>query len=382
MDDARASVLATSNQTTALVPPPAGSHGGPCPPGLVSARAISRAEQSTDSRLVDQPTSVLEAADQACRLPSSSPECLFDPAQEVGELGRMGGYRILAGLGEGGMGVVYLARHCSSGRSVAIKVLRPEEAQDDLSRNRFLREARVQARLRNEHVVRIDEVGYRDSVPYLVMEYVPGMALSELLRYELATTPRQILRLGIELADGLASAHDQGLVHRDLKPANILIAAPTCAVKLTDFGLARSRSDVRLTRTGIILGTPAYMAPEQARGETVDVRCDLFSLGCVLYEVCCGTPPFRGKTAYDVLQALATHTPTPVRALNPTIPAALAEVIHHLLEKRPDARPASGRVVLEQLRRIERGQRRMTLVSTVTAVTAPATDGPSNASRQ
>ncbi len=183
-------------------------------------------------------------------------------------------------------------------RIVALKVLAAPFAASGAARQRFAREARAAAAVRDEHVIDIHAVRDDAPVPYLVMEFVAGCTLEGLLRHGGPLEVKQILRIGVQVASGLAAAHQHGLIHRDVKPANILLENGVQRVKLTDFGLARAADDVTMTQSGIIAGTPLYMAPEQAAGEPIDARADLFSLGSVLYELCTGRPAFRRRARW------------------------------------------------------------------------------------
>jgi serine/threonine-protein kinase len=266
------------------------------------------------------------------------------PADRPGLLGTVGDYEVEEILGWGGMGVVLKAFDPRLHRTVAVKVLAPELAASPVARRRFTREARAAAAVRHEHVVTVHAVGEADGFPYLVMQYVPGESLQERLDRTGPLDVAEVVRIGYETARGLAAAHAQGLIHRDVKPANILLAACALAsgatpqaavVKITDFGLARTADDVGLTRRGVVPGTPEYMAPEQVRGEPLDQRSDLFSLGSVLSACCTGTPPFRGANALAVLDAVRTQEPPPLRALNPAVPAGLEALVARLLAKDP-----------------------------------------------
>src|SRR5262249_45292615 len=248
------------------------------------------------------------------------------------QLGRLGAYEVLEVIGRGGMGVVLKAFDPALQRMTAIKVLAPQWASHEEARQRFEREARAAALVRYENVVAIDAVDEVDGLPYLVMEYVPGMSLQQRLDEGRPLALEEILTIGSQAAAGLAAAHEQDLIHRDIKPANILLDSAG-NVRLTDFGLARAVDDTSLTQTGALAGTPQYMAPDQARGARLDHRADLFSLGSVLYAMCTGEPPFRAPTTLAVLKRLCEDTPPDVREFDPDIPDWLAEIIERLHEK-------------------------------------------------
>ncbi|HVS35715.1 MAG TPA: protein kinase, partial [Gemmataceae bacterium] len=285
-------------------------------------------------------------------LEESPPEIVpLAPPQLPDEIGRLGGYRIFKELGRGGMGVVFKAEDIKLKRVVALKVMLPRLAADAPARQRFLREAQAMAAVHHDHVATIYQVDEDRGVPFLAMEFLEGMPLDRWLRDGRKPTTAQLLRIGREIAEGLAAAHDRGLIHRDVKPGNIwLESTHQGRVKILDFGLARAgKDDVHLTRSGAIVGTPAYMAPEQAAGEPVDPRSDLFSLGCVLYRLCTGVPPFTGSNTMALLRSLALDEAKSVRQINPALPADLADLIMRLLEKDPARRPASAREVVQAL---------------------------------
>jgi regulation of enolase protein 1 (concanavalin A-like superfamily) len=275
--------------------------------------------------------------------------------QAAGELGWLAHYRVLRLLGEGGMGLVFLAEDSLLSRPVALKVIRPEIADTPGIAERFTREARATAAIKHDHIVTIYQVGQERGVPFLAMEYLKGMSLAHWLDRGHKPSLEVVLRIGREIAAGLSAAHRHSLVHRDIKPANIWLEAPSGRVKILDFGMARSqREDVEITRTGAVMGTPAYMAPEQAHGEPAGASSDLFSLGCVLYRLCTLRLPFEGDSVIAVLTSIWTETPRAPRDLNDTIPASLSDLIMRLLHKMPEARPVSAEVVVNELRSIER----------------------------
>ena len=254
-------------------------------------------------------------------------------------------------LGRGGMGVVFKGFDEALNRYVAIKVLAPQWAPDASARRRFSREARAAAAISHPHVITIHAVGEWKARPFLVMEYVTGISLQQRLDDGARLELREILRIGMQIALGLADAHAQGLIHRDIKPANIMLENDLARVKITDFGLARAVDDTFLTQLGTLAGTPRYMAPEQARGDRLDRRADLFSLGGVLYALCTGQPAFQGDSTPAVIRQVCEAEPTPIRVLEPEIPVWLAEIIDRLLDKDPAERFQSASEVAELLSR-------------------------------
>jgi len=278
------------------------------------------------------------------------------PPQSPGEMGRLGGYRVLKVLGAGGMGMVFEAEDVRLKRQVALKVMKPELAANTAAKQRFLREAESSAAVRSDHVITIYQVGEQGDAPFLAMEYLEGVSLDDWLKKGRTPTLSQAARIGRQIALGLAAAHERGLIHRDIKPGNIWLESNHQGrVKLLDFGLARGTADeIHLTQSGAIVGTPAYMAPEQARGEAVDFRCDLFSLGVVLYRLTTGRLPFRGDNTMSILTSLAMDTPTPPRQINPDIPPRMAALIERLLSKDREQRPATAKAAADELATIER----------------------------
>jgi anti-sigma factor RsiW len=273
----------------------------------------------------------------------------LSPAEKPGLLGRLGHYEVLEVIGRGGMGMVLKAFDQTLQRVVAIKVLASALATSGTARRRFVREAQAAAAVSNEHVIDIHAVEGAGERPYLVMEYVSGVSLQQRLDRAGPLELKEILRIGIQTATGLAAAHAQGLVHRDIKPANILLENGVERVKITDFGLARAVDDASLTQSGVVAGTPQYMAPEQARGEAVDHRADLFSLGSVLYAMCTGRAPFRASGTMAVLKRVCEDAPRPIREINPEVPDWLAAIIARLHAKDPADRLQSAAEVAELL---------------------------------
>jgi len=263
-------------------------------------------------------------------------------------LGRIGHYEVLQILGKGGFGIVFRAFDDVLQRVVAVKVMAPQLAATSPARKRFLREARTSAAVRHENVVQVYEVA-EHPLPYLAMEFIPGETLQERLNRIGPLEVAEVVRIGRQIAEGLAAAHATDLVHRDIKPSNILLESGQLKAKLTDFGLARAADDASISQSGIIAGTPMYMAPEQALGHKLDQRADLFSLGSVFYQMVSGRPPFRANGTVAVLKRVAEDTPRDIREIIPEVPQWLCKVIAKLHEKNPDQRFQSAREVADVL---------------------------------
>jgi WD40 repeat protein/tRNA A-37 threonylcarbamoyl transferase component Bud32 len=272
----------------------------------------------------------------------------LSPPREPEALGRLDHYEVLKVVGRGGTGVVLKARDTKLQRIVAIKALAPRLAASGGARQRFVREAQAAAAVRDDHVVAIYAVSDDGPVPYLVMEFISGTTLAERLQQAGALGLCEVLRLGMQIAKGLAAAHAQGLVHRDIKPANVLLENSVQRVKITDFGLAGAAA-AGLKGGEPIAGTPLYMSPEQARGAPTDQRSDLFSLGSVLYTLCAGRAPFRADTTAAVLKLVSADAHPPLREIKPDVPAWLGEVIARLMAREACDRFASAQEVAELL---------------------------------
>jgi serine/threonine protein kinase len=282
--------------------------------------------------------------------PSVSPP---RPPASVSWLGPLEDYEVTEVLGQGAMGQVLKAFDRALKRWVALKVLGPHVANDPVARLRFAREAQGAAAVRHENVITIHGVREANGLPFFVMEYIGGGSLQDHLDRGAALDWRTIARLGAEIAEGLAAAHAQGLIHRDIKPSNILLEASPEGLgiaKISDFGLVRVADESRLTVTGVIAGTPMYMAPEQVQGEALDARADLFSLGSVLYTLCTGREPFRADSPVAVIREVSQATPTPIREINLDIPPWLAAVVQRLHAKRREDRFTSAVEVAQLLR--------------------------------
>lgn len=299
-----------------------------------------------ETRLLDEPLAEEcdwdSATGPAASFSQTSILNLLAPSDDERMLGRLGTYEVLGVIGAGGMGIVLKALDPALNRYVAIKILAPHLGSSGAARQRFSREAQAAAAVVHDSVIEIHGVAETKGLPYLVMSYVRGQSLQRRIDDSGPLALVEILRIGMQAANGLAAAHAQGLVHRDVKPANILLADGVERVKLTDFGLARAADDASLTRTGIIAGTPQYMSPEQTRGEAVDQASDLFSLGSVLYTLCTGRAPFRSETSYGVLRRITDEEPRPIREINPEIPEWLCQIIGRLMAKASAERYASA----------------------------------------
>ena len=325
----------------ATAEPPSLSRGsaGPAPPAPVPAEFLT--------------ATVCHRESAASGYPAEWTDFLA-PAQAQDEIGRLGPYRILKVLGAGGMGVVYQAEDPKLKRKVALKAMLPTLATSESSRQRFVREAQSAAALKHDHIVTIFQVDEDRGIPFLAMEFLEGEPLDVRLQREAVPPLADTLRICREVAEGLQAAHERGLIHRDIKPGNIWLEGKRARAKILDFGLARAAGgDSQLTQQGAIVGTPAYMAPEQANGKVLDGRADLFSLGCMLYRMCTGKAPFQGVDTLSTLMAVASTEPPPPCDVNPAVPAALSELVMRLLAKEPEGRPQSAEVVAAELAAIE-----------------------------
>jgi hypothetical protein len=286
---------------------------------------------------------------------------VLEPSKQPGSLGRLGHYEVVEVLGKGSFGTVVKALDDKLRRFAAIKLMSPLLASTSAPRKRFLREARSAAAVRHQSVVAIYAVEDKPT-PYLVMEYIAGQTLQQKLDATGPLEVPEVVRLGRQIAEGLAAAHATGLIHRDIKPSNILLEHGIEQAKITDFGLARAADDASISQSGLIAGTPMYMAPEQARGESIDHRADLFSLGSVLYTMCSGRPPFRAANTMAVLKRVTEDTPRPIREIIPEVPEWLCDLIARLHAKDPADRFASAQEVADALARHSAGPERPAVV--------------------
>jgi serine/threonine protein kinase len=381
----------------------AAAHDGKDPDDTAIQGLIERL-CSTDAPCAQQDTNE-PTGEYSQTIEEITPE-LYDflaPPQEAGEIGRLGPYRVRKVLGIGGMGIVFQAEDPQLQRPVALKTMKRSLAADAVARRRFFREAQAAAALVHDHIVTIHQVAEDRGIPFLAMQLLQGETLEDRQKRENRLPLAEVLRIGREISQGLGAAHERGLIHRDIKPANIWLESrggvvsggvvsgkegsrpadhspltthhSPARVKILDFGLARvtgagesmtpdtgaaqeETSGTALTIVGAIMGTPAYMAPEQASGGVVDARCDLFSLGCVLYRMCTGAVPFQGVDKMATLRALTYDDPRPPVQLNPAVPPALSALILKLLAKRPEDRYPSAYAVVEALAAIEKEQLR------------------------
>ncbi|MFV1969284.1 MAG: serine/threonine-protein kinase, partial [Pirellulaceae bacterium] len=361
---ALAGTIAADDELTAAIQAPAVAYGE----GAVVGQAINRGKQLRSQAETSEMGETLSdkdlpqpenASDASADSPGSNLDEEIDflaPAEQPDEMGRLGDYRVLEVLGVGGMGVVFRAEDPKLKRQVAIKAMKPAIAASRSAKERFLREAQGTASIEHDNIVQIYQVGEDRGVPFIAMQFLRGESLREYLKRENKLDPRDVLRIGREVATGLAAAHERGLIHRDIKPENIWIEEKTGRAKILDFGLVRAAGDdAGLTRTGIVVGTPKYMAPEQAHGQPVDPRCDLFSLGSVLYHLVTGKAPFEGGNVTATLMAVAQQDPEAVDRITPEIDPDLARLIMRLLSKDPNHRPQSADEVAKRIAEIERG---------------------------
>lgn len=320
------------------------------------------------SGIADLPTRIMGTVEDTDRSPVrivvANPYSFLDAAISDDELGRLGHYRVLRLLGQGGMGFVFLAEDSRLGRQIALKVLKPELAGDPELTARFLREARITASIRHQHLVTVYQVGQENGVVFLAMELLEGETLEQHVGANGLHDVSKVIRISREITNGLAAIHAQGLVHRDIKPSNLWLDRESNRVKILDFGLARFiDDDVKYTKTGMVVGTPGFMSPEQARGDAVDARSDLFSLGAVLYCMCTGMQPFHASNTLAVLSSLALNDPRPPLELNKRMPPALSHLIMRLLRKNPAERPATAHDVLAALDHLAEGDHRHELLT-------------------
>ncbi len=266
-----------------------------------------------------------------------------------------GRYRIVRHVARGGMAEVYLGHDELLDRTVAIKVLIPERAFDASFVERFRREAKAAAGLNHQNIVGVHDFGEDDGQYFMVMEYVDGPTLRDVIRSDGPLGPERATTIAAAIAAALAAAHAKGIIHRDVKPANVLIASATGTVKVADFGIARAADGLQdgLTMPGAVMGTATYLSPEQAQGLPLDARSDIYSLGMVLYEMLAGTAPFKGETPVAVAYKQLHEVPPAPSALNPAVTPALDALVARTLSKDPDQRPATATEMRSELLAID-----------------------------
>jgi eukaryotic-like serine/threonine-protein kinase len=274
---------------------------------------------------------------------ATTPHVLLD-RYEVGRL-----------LGAGGMAEVFEGRDRLLARRVAIKVLQAQIARDPSFLIRFKREAQAAASLSHPNIVAVYDTGSEDGTHFIVMEYVDGRTLKEVIRAEGRIYPERAAEICQDVCSALVAAHARGLIHRDIKPANVMLT-PDGKVKVMDFGIARATTSETITQTAAVVGTAQYISPEQAQGQTVDYRSDLYSLGCCLYEMLTGTVPFTGATPVAIAYRHVREDPTPPRQLNPDIPAPLEAICLKAMAKLPDNRYQTAAEFQDDLERFRTGQ--------------------------
>jgi serine/threonine protein kinase len=260
-----------------------------------------------------------------------------------------GRYQIVEEIGKGSMGVVYKAHDPNLDLMVALKVLRQDRVESEDFVRRFTSEARVLGRLDHRNIVRVYNVDEDQGTVYIAMEFIEGESLGDMMQRK-RFTPQEIIEWGILIADTLGYAHQKGVVHRDVKPSNILFKSDG-SLKITDFGIAhiQDTTAAEKTQAGEILGTPAYMSPEQVKSQQIDGRSDLFSLGIILYELCTGTRPFKGDNISALFQAIIQEDPLEITHINPDIPSKLAKIVMKCLRKKADERFETGEALSEAL---------------------------------
>lgn len=296
-----------------------------------------------------------EGADSSVAVSAIFDDPLPDPIPEPMPE-RIGGYEVLSLIGSGAMGRVYLAHDAQLGRRVAVKVMNPAKARDVAARRRFIRESQAAAAVEHPHVMTIHQVGEDRGLPFIVMQYLQGRTLAELHRAGERLSLGDVLRIGREIAEGLAAAHACGLVHRDIKPDNIFLSGRGQSVRIIDFGLARDvgTESSQVTVDGAIVGTPAYMPPERIGTQDLDTRSDLFGLGVILYELLAGRLPFEGHSMVAMLAAISRGQPLPLAEAAPQVPAAVTSLVMRLIAHDKADRPADALAVAAEIAALER----------------------------
>ena len=318
--------------------------------GTIELWQETRTVLSDTTELSNSPDQCFSVANQPISSSSNWIGSLLEPSDEPGALGKLDGRTVQAVIGQGGMGVVLKVWDEQLHRPLAIKLLSPMLASTGTARQRFFREAQAVAAVVHPNIVPIYAVTCEGSLPYIVMPLVGGGSLQQRIERDGPLPISDVLSIGLQIAEALIAAHKQGIIHRDIKPANILIDEGGHRVMLSDFGLARVLDDASMTASGMVAGTPNYMSPEQARGESVDARSDLYSLGAVLYTMATGHPPVRGDSPLAVLRRVTEDKPRIVHEVNEAMPAWLDRLISRFLTKSADRRVASAEEAAELLR--------------------------------
>lgn len=329
---------------------------------LLSALQVHTNDQAATQSLDHEVDQVIEHLDQLAGTVRTTAAALeeihpllapCDSAQEKG-LGRFDQYRIIEIIGAGGMGIVLKAIDDDLNRTVALKIMRPSLAVNEQAKERFRREAMAVAAFEHDHIVTVYQVQQWRGIPFFTMQLLAGESLRQRLARTEKLSLHETMRITREIATGLEAAHARGLLHRDIKPDNIWLEEPAGRVKILDFGLVHSlESSASLTASGAILGTPEYMAPEQACGEAIDQRCDLFSVGCVLYHMLTGQPPFQGKNVVATLVAVSNAKVSPPHKVTPSVPRAVSDLTMKLLQRQPQRRIDSAKQLSKQVTAIE-----------------------------
>ena len=285
-------------------------------------------------------------------------------------------FRIDSLIALGGMAGVYKGTDLTLARTVAVKVLSEDLAKDPSFLIRFRREAQAAAALSHPNIVAVYDTGAEAGVHYIVMEYVEGRTLQQILETEGPLSPERAASIGADIGRALAAAHEKGIVHRDVKPGNIMVS-DNGLVKVMDFGIAKAATAGSLTQVGAVLGTVAYLSPEQARGDEVDYRSDIYSLGALVYQMLTGRPPFVAETLMEMINKLNNQKPTPPSRLNPQVPRALEEVVMKALSKDPARRQQDANQLAEQLLQSLRGDPSATAAYAAVPVGAEDPEPPS-----
>jgi serine/threonine protein kinase len=290
---------------------------------------------------------------------SAGPHDFLDPPQQEGEIGRLPGYRVLGllqdgpVLWEGPMFLYFRAEDLRLHRPVVLKILNPAVSSESSAAMRFLRGFRAMAAVCHDNVVNLHAVDIAKGICYGVLEDLDGEMLEQRLERESYLPVPDVVQIGRDIAKGLSAVHRQGIIHRNIQPGNIWLQTNPEIAKILDFSLARAADEAALSvPSGVIVGTPAYMSPEQAGGEPIDYRSDLFSLGCLLYHLATGRPPFKRASVIATLRAVAAEEPVPPQQHNPAVPGAVNDIILRLLVKKPTDRPGSATAVAEELERL------------------------------